>query len=337
MGWKFLYRSVKRGRVGENYEKEYDEIYELDSADDFDAFLVSFKKRGGVVIERRGALTFYFKLDSIALERRPPTSSGKLQVVATIAVSLLKASDTTVAPWELPPYDYRVSARSLEETTSRFYPGVGDLVFASGSANPQPLVNTAGTRLRARSTRALALIEFAFNAPASGFDPSRYWTSQGKINRSTITVCGITYPPRTIRFESFNAEYSTESFESVDPNGETTTTTWRFYRVECALLANPRSYDQLFANVGARVLRNGVLAPIWKWTERNGGARYGTYYEYRATGTSDGEPVSEPTALDATGATVSPIATYRVGSPYEPIDFTALGLPSAAPELWRAY
>ena len=39
MGWTMLRRIEKRGRVGENYEKEVDEIYELDSAEDFDAFL----------------------------------------------------------------------------------------------------------------------------------------------------------------------------------------------------------------------------------------------------------------------------------------------------------
>ncbi|MBQ9370650.1 MAG: hypothetical protein IJU03_00490 [Thermoguttaceae bacterium] len=336
MGWRLLHRTVKRGRVSENYEKEYDETYELDAASDFDAFLVSFKKRGGLVVERRNGLTFYFKIDSIAVERRPPTSSGKLQVVATISVSLLKTSETTIAPWELPPYDFRVSARSLEETTTRFYPGVGDLIYGGGSSNPQPLVNTAGARLRARSMRALALVEFAFNASATGFDPSVYWSAQGKINESTTTVCGLTFPPRTIRFDSFNAEYSTESVETIDAGGETTTTTWRFYRIECALLANPRSYDQLFANVGARVLRNGALAQIWRWTDSSG-ARYGTYQECRNSNASDGEPVADPVSLDFSGAQVSPIATYRVGSPYEPIDFSALALPSAAPELWRVY
>ena len=93
MGWRMLRRLEKRGRVGENYEKEVAEIYELDSSEDFDAFLVAFKRRGGLVIERRGALAFYFTVEGVEITRRPPTASGRLQVVATLTLSLLTQSE----------------------------------------------------------------------------------------------------------------------------------------------------------------------------------------------------------------------------------------------------
>ena len=120
MGWTMLRRIEKRGRVGENYEKEVDEIYELDSAEDFDAFLVSFKRRGALLIERRGGLAFYFTVEGIEIARRPPTASGRVQVVATLTLSLLTQSPELKAPWELAPYAFQIATRSVEETTSQF-------------------------------------------------------------------------------------------------------------------------------------------------------------------------------------------------------------------------
>ena len=65
MGWRLLRRIERGGRVAENYEKETDEIYELDSAEDFDAFLVSFKKKGGIVVEERRGLSFYYCVEDV--------------------------------------------------------------------------------------------------------------------------------------------------------------------------------------------------------------------------------------------------------------------------------
>lgn len=333
MGWRMLRRLEKRGRAGENYEKEVDEIYELDSADDFNAFLVSFKRKGGLLIERRGGIAYYFTIDGVDVTRRPPTATGRVQAVATISLSLLKQTSEAVAPWELAPYSFRVSTRSLEETTTRFYPGTGDLLYPRGSWTSAPLCNTAGVRIPGRTTRGMTLVEFSYNAPVASFDSRLFWAAQGKINLSTVVVCGLTFPPRTIRLESFNARYETESAEWTDAAGQTTSTTWKYYRIDVGLLANPRSYDQLYANSGTHVRRGATLARIWRWTE-SGTARYGTYREYQASGARDGEPLAEAAPLDATGAAVSPVATHRVGSPYEPVDFSALGLPSAPPSQW---
>ena len=70
MGWKLLRRLEKGGRADENYEKDVDEIYELDSADDFNAFLVTRKRKGGTVVERRAGIAYYFSVAAIAIERR---------------------------------------------------------------------------------------------------------------------------------------------------------------------------------------------------------------------------------------------------------------------------
>ena len=132
MGWRLLYRIEKRGRANENYEKEVDEVYELDSADDFNAFLVSFKRKGGTVVERRAGLAFYFTVDSVDVERRPPTANGRVQAVATVRLSLLKESRELIAPWELAPFRFRVS--SVRAAPARQYggriPGREDDLFA---------------------------------------------------------------------------------------------------------------------------------------------------------------------------------------------------------------
>ncbi len=331
MGWKLLRRHERRGRVAENYEKEIAELYELDSANDFNAFLVSFKRKGGMLIERRGGLAFYFTIDEVELERRPPTASGKLQVIATISLSLLRQSENLAPPWALAPSSFRVSTRSTEETTSKFYPGTGDLLYPHGLFTAAPLCNTAGARIPARTTRGLTTIEFAYNVPVDAFDSRLFWAAQGKINLSTVRVCGMTFPPRTLRLESFNARFETEKAETTNELGETTTIIWKYYRVEIGLLANPRSFDQLYANSGVSLRRGTTLARIWRWTS-DGAARYGTYREYLDSGARDGEPVSESVALDATGTLVAPIATWRVGSPFEPVEFAALRLPTEGPE-----
>lgn len=335
MGWRLLYRVEKRGRVGENYEKEVDETYELDGAEDFDPFLVAFKRKGGIVAERRRGLTFYFEVRGVEVTRRPPTASGKVQVVATISLALLKESSTLDPPWTLAPYAFRVSTRSVEETTSKFFPGTGDLLYPHGGYVAAPLVNTAGTRIPARTTRGVTLIEFAYNVPVAGFDSRLFWAAQGKINLSTVVVCGLTFPPRTIRLESFNARLAAETAETTDAAGNASQTTWRYYRVDVGLLANPRSFDQLYANSGTHFRRGATLARIWRWTQ-DGAPQYGSYREYQASGARDGEAVAESAPLDGTGYNVSPVPTWRVGSPYEPVDFSALGLPADGPSAWAA-
>lgn len=338
MSWRLLYRIEQGARVRENYEKEFEEVYELDSADDFNAFLVSFKKKGGTLVERKNGVAFYFTVEGVDLERRAPTPTGKVQVVARVTLSVLKRSSELIPPWELAPYRFRATTSQLETTSTQFFPGVGDIVWPQGTYEARPFVNTAGVGLKGKSTRATTRIAFSYNVPASSFDPRLVWAPIGKINLRTTTVCGMTFPPRTLRLDGINAEYCTESVDTNDSSGNRITTTWKFYRVDASLTANPLSYDQLFANVGSHVNINGTLCRIWRWTDPSTNtARYGTYAQYLASGGYDGEQATTPMPLMSNGEEVSPIHTYRVGSPYEPVDFNALGFPTAAPECWNAF
>lgn len=337
MSWKLLHRQDKRARAAETYSKEIEEVYELESADDLDAFMCSFKKKGATLVEVRRGVAFYFTVDSVELERRPPMPNGRFQVVATIAVSVLKRSKELVAPWELAPYRFRVVTALTESSTTQFYPGVGDLWFPHGAFTAQPLVNTAGVALGGKTTYATTKIAFSYNVAADAFDPRTIWAPVGKINLTTTTVCGMTFPPRTLRLEAWNAEYCTESVETYAPDGAQITTYWKFYRVDAVLTCDPRSYDRLYANVGAHININGALHRIWRWTDPvKGTPDYGSYASYLATGATDGEQLSANVPLMKEGSAVAPIPTYRVGSPYEPVDFAKLGLPVEPPTVWNA-
>lgn len=335
MGWKLLHRQDKRARATETYSKEIEEVYELDSAEDFDGFMVSFKKKGATLVERRYGISYYFTVDGVELERRPPMPNGRFQVVATTTVSVLKRSKELVPPWELAPYRFRVTTGLIESATTQFYPGVGDIAYPQGTFAPRPFVNTAGVPLKGRSTYATAKISFSYNVKLDAFDPRTIWAPVGKINLYAATVCGMTFPPRTLRLEAWNAEYCTENVEWVGADGSQNVTHWKFYRVDAALTVEPRSYDKLFDNVGTHVNINGTLCRIWRWTDPvKGTADYGNYMSYLQTGARDGEPISTPVPLMREGQSVAPIPTYRVGSPYEPVDFSGLGLPSSPPTVW---
>ncbi|MDO5310101.1 MAG: hypothetical protein Q4G03_11510, partial [Planctomycetia bacterium] len=315
MGWKLLYQIEKSARATDNYQKTVEEIYELDSAEDFDPFLISFKKKGGVLIERRRGLAFYFTVENVEMTRRPPSPAGKLQVVATVTLSLLKQSEEELAPWNLPPYDFRIRTSGRDETVRRFYPGQGDILFPHGAFEPQPLMNTAGVLLKCKTTMGLSTVEFSYNTALDAFDPRLVWAAQGKINLYAVTICGLTFPPRTVKIEAFNAQYCHDESTTTDQLGNQTTTAWKYYRVDVKLQANPRSYDQLFANAGVHVYRNGTLARIWRWSDDSQkNVYYGSYQEYLASGARNGEAITENVFLDATGRRVSIDPKYRIGS-----------------------
>ena len=258
-----------------------------------------------------------------------------MQVVATLAMSLLKRSETIVAPWELAPYNFRASSAQLETSATKFYPGVGDLLWENGTYVAKPLVNTAGVAIPGKSTIPLAKFSFSHNVPIDSFDSRLIWAPLGKINLYKTTVCGMVFPPRTLRLESLAATLCSESVETTDPNGNSISYRWRFYRVDVALLTNSRTFDQLYDNAGTQVRVNGALCRIWTWTNpRTGDRTCGTYDQYLASGARDGERANSPLPLMPNGQSVAPVWTRRVGSPFEPVDFAELGLPSEPPVQW---
>lgn len=317
-------------------------LYLLDSANDVDEFVHTRKKKGGVVVRRHGSRWYYYSIDSLSYSRWEPEPGGVLHIVETMTLTTYKRADKPVPPWELSPTNYQQSGATLDESTAFFYPGAGDPIFPGGTGGEsRPFVNTAGVMLEGVATRNLLSFSFSYNLANSEFRADA-WRAKGKINASKITVAGRTFAPRELKLEDVKATPCRTSTETLDANGAVTEITWKFWKIDVSFLANPRTFDQQFLNVGTHISRGGALHRVWKWTNPTTlTPTFGTYYDYQSSGATDGEALSENVALNETGDGVSPldatgrqIMTYRVGSVLQPADFSALKLPTSNPSSW---
>lgn len=356
MAYRLLHTIVKSASAAENYTKEYVEVWELDSIADFNPFMFSRKRKNSFIAEWSGSSLAYFVVESNSLTKRQPMAGGKVQVECTIRLRHLEDMDELKAPWQLPPYAFRISSATNEESAAQFYPGNDD-IWLELSNEPADFVNTAGVMLEGTATFATSQISFSYAISAVTFSLIQdwFWTLQGKINCDRVTICGMQFPERTIKIESMNAEYSevelpgTTYQKTEVVNGDTVVNTvtiepvnYHYYRVDVTLNANPRTWDQYFLNVGTHVNRNGVIARLWSWQDKTTGEmKFGTYGDYMTQQGVNGQPISEPVALNQAGTNASPIGdngrqimTYRHGSLFEPISFQALAFPSAPPKKW---
>lgn len=356
MAYRLLHTIVKSANAAENYTKEIAYVYELDSIDDFNPLFFSAKRKNDFLAEWSGNTLTYFVVESSNLSKRAPMPGGKVQVEITVQLRHLEDMDELKAPWQLPPYNFRISSAINEESASQFYPGDDD-IWLNESASPAPFINTAGVMLEGAASFATAQITFSYAISAVTFSMIQnwFWSLPGKINNDRVTICGMTFPPRTIRLESMNAEYcevelpGTVLQRSEIVNGNTVVNevtiqpvNYHYYRVDVTLNANPRTWNQYFLNVGTHVNRDGVIARLWSWEDATTSAMtFGTYMDYRSTNGENGQSISEPVALNAAGTNASPlgengrqIMTYRHGSLYEPVSFQALAFPTAPPKKW---
>ena len=357
MEFQLLHSIVKGGSAAENWTKEITEVYQLESIDHFNEFLLSLKRKNGCIAEWAGNKLVYFIIDSVNVTKRSPQPGGRVQVEVGTRMRALDSRDNLDAPWFLPPFNFHVSSAINEESASQFYPGDDDIMLNEDDS-PFPFINTAGVMLEGTASFATAQIAFSYAISATTFRKIQdwFWTLPGKINNDNVTICGMKFPPRTIRLEAMNAEYEEvelpgrviERVEIIDGNTIVTTTriepvTYHYYRVDATLNANPRTWNQYFLNVGTHVNRGGVIARLWSWDNpQNSGMSFGTYGDYINGGGVNGQSVTEPVALNANGTNASPIGsdgrqimTYRHGSLYEPISFRELAFPTLPPKKWN--
>lgn len=357
MAYRLLHSIVRSASAAENYMKEYTEIWELDSIADFNPFMFSRKRKNSFVAEWSGGTLAYFIVESNTMTKRQPMAGGKVQVECAIRLRHFEDMDEVKAPWQLPPYSFRISSAINEESASGFWPENGDIWLERDDENQAPFVNTAGVMLEGLATYTTAQISFSYAISAVTFAliQNWFWSLQGKINCDRVTICGMTFPERTIKIDSMNTEYSEvelpgttfQRSEVVDGNTVVNTytiepTNYHYYRVDVTLNANPRTWNQYFLNVGTHVNRNGVIARLWSWQDKTTGAMtFGTYGDYMTQQGVNGQPISEPVALNQAGTNASPIGadgrqimTYRYGSLFEPISFQALAFPSDPPKKW---
>lgn len=356
MAWRCLHSILKDATAGENYEKTYVEIYELDSIDDFNDFLFACKKKNTMVAETKGNGFVYFIVDSNSITKRQPMPGGKVQLELSIKLRYFRSLDELLAPWQLPAFNFHITGGANEESASEFYPGDDDIWLAEDSES-YPFVNTAGVMLEGTATYSTAQMSFSYAIAMDTFLNIQdwFWSLSGKINCDPVTICGMRFPKRTLKIESLNAEYCETQKPGLAVTGvrqrgttiyyDTTVvdTLFKYYRVDATFTANPRTWNQYFLNVGTHVRRDGAVMRIWNWydpvTHR---PMWGTYGDYRMMGGLNGEAVTEPVALDVSGTGVNPYMTmdgrlqmtYRHGALYEPISFQELNFPSALPMKW---
>lgn len=319
-------------------------VYRLDTAEDVDGFIHTRKKKGGVVVRRRGAVWFYYSIDSLSYNRWEPQPGGVLRIVETMTLTTYKRADKPIPPWELSPTNYRENGATLEESAAYFYPGAGDPIFPGGTGGEaRPFVNTAGVMLEGSITRNLFAFSFSYNVAATSYNRAVMWRARGKVNASTVKVAGMTFGPRELKIENLSASSCRTSTETVNVDGSTSKITWKYWKIDVSFLANPRTFDQQFLNVGTHISRGGALHRVWKWTSPTAlKPCFGTYYDYQQSGATDGEALTENVALNDAGDGVSPldetgrqVMTYRVGSVLQPADFGALELPTSDPNTWE--
>lgn len=357
MAYRLLHTIVKSASAAEDYTKEYAEIWELDSIADFNPFIFSRKRKNGFVAEWSGGSLAYFVVESNNLTKRQPMPGGKVQVECAIRLRHLEDMDELKAPWQLPPFNFRITSAINEESASQFYPGDDDIWLPQSDDEPADFVNTAGVMLEGTATYTTAQITFSYAISAVTFGRIQnwFWSLPGKINCDRVTICGMTFPARTVKLESMNAEYNevelpgTTYRQTQVVNGNTVVNTvtiepvnYHYYRVDVTLNANPRTWNQYFLNVGTHVNRDGVIARLWSWEDKTTGAlTFGTYGDYINQEGRNGQAISEPVALNQAGTNASPIGnnqrqimTYRHGSLFEPISFGALAFPTVPPKKW---
>lgn len=366
MAFRFLRRLIKGGQAAENYSKEFTDVYELDSIDDFSSLLLSLKPKNGCITEWVNGKLIYWIVDSQDVTKRAPMASGKVQVETNCRMHLLESFDQLAPPWQLPAYNFHIASAISEESASQFYPGDDDLILNQDDTS-YPFTNSAGVMLEGTASFATAQITFSYAIARSTFYEIQdwFWSLPGKINADYVTICGMNFPPRTIKLEAMNAEYEEvkttgQVVDNVEQNGNTIDITWHpdavthhYYRVDATLNANPRTWNQYFLNVGTHVRRgggsDGALAQLWSWryvTQSGEYFGFGTYADYQNLyngGTAyGGQPVTEAVALNYSGDNANGIGnggrqimSYRHGSLYEPISFSALAFPSAPPKKWN--
>lgn len=348
-------------RLGENREIEMVKVYQI-TPDEFVPLVMTLPKKGRIHLIEVWGVWCWFQIDSVTVERlgttMPSAICGKAGtervrantffVKAVMKMSLAsERSGSDVAPWELPPYNFRASLVPVETAVTSFYPVDGDAVFGNGagmSLVPFELTNTAGVPLLCRGTRPLTRFAFSYNlenTPAvTAMMGELLCGWQGHCNGDAVLFAGMMFPPLTLMFESFDYQYCEQDFSYVTiANGSEVTVSgvYRFLKCDMALLADPTTHVKSYLNVGQHVLSGGGLQRLWCWTGDRGDLEYGTFRD--SLGYTDAQEVTELMFLNSAGtgvngfdsATGRMIPSYRRGVLREPYEFRALGLPERMP------
>lgn len=317
-------------------------LYILSDPWEMVALVDGYKRKGQGIVFRAHGFYYYGTVESVSFARSGNTSNGVFHVTATVTIALGHTSQTNTDPCAPPmkPYNFKISGASIDETSEVFYPCEGDLLFASGSNDPQPFTNTAGVHLEATRSRGMVQISFSYNLATTYFNVGLVWQWLGKTNIATTTICGIVFGPRTVKIENLSYDYT----EDTVTNPDESTTTWQYYRGDVSLSCDPQTWNKKYLNVGTSIVSGGKLQQLYTWYNKTSSVNaYGTYHGYPGGVTAESlDAVTDPMFLNASGTDISGFdsdgrqnQTYRYGSLLIPADFTGLYLPTLPPNNWN--
>ena len=334
---KIVSASVDSGR---KITVEY--LYLLDDPWEMVSLVDGYKRKGSGIMLRAAGSYFYGTVESVSFSRSGNETKGKYHVTSTMTITLGKKTTTNENPCAIPakPYNFKISGATVDETSEVFYPCENDLVFAEGSNEAQPFVNTAGVHLEATRSRGMVQLSFSYNLATSFFNVGLVWQWLGKTNIATTTICGIIFGPRTVKIENLAYDYT----EDTVTNADETSTTWQYYKGDVTLSCDPQTWNKKYLNVGTSIVHGGKLQQLYTWYNKTTSTNnYGTYHGYPGgTGAESLDAVSDPMFLNAAGTGVAGFdasgrqtPSYRYGSLLIPSDFTGLYLPSLPPNNWN--
>lgn len=332
----YLGRKFIGGGIDEegNRSLRFEEYFKLDDARNLPTFL-AFLSPPGKVIHRFPC----FRIKSTQVERiTQPTPDGSVTITISAQcetrkdIQELDTNDEPVTentpPWMWRLENYRVNSVTQNENIVSYW-GAGNIGQpTNGYRIPQfkdvqyPYTNTAGTPMEGETTRAITQISFDYNVQY--IDRNVTWMFPQKINASPVRIAAMNFPERTVLIQDITLNYIIER----NPD---TSIRWEYFKVSVTLLADPKTYNRDFLNLGTNVYSHGGVVRLWTW----GAGRYtGIRDAYASSGYTDGEEITEPVFLAPDGTSASAlvehnkqIPIYLTGSVYELVDLQLLGLP----------
>lgn len=263
-----------------------------------------------------------------------PLSGGRIQFTLTYNLSRPTKEDEANA--EKPPWNYPVNDLSIDAVTEDIS---AEYYYPKNSLVPERFVNTAGVMLEAAGKVGMLQISFSYNVLE--YDPNTAWRLISTVNAFPVKVVGYNFLQRELLLEKITAK----EVKTYSTNEEgTETLKWSYWNVSVQFLANPRTWDKKYLNVGTHLLNaSGTgLEQIWRWNNESC-AVYGSYSNYRSAVLGglayDGEAVSEPMFLSSNGKVINgfydgkQIPSYIEGSLFYPADWSALDIPKSLS--WR--
>jgi hypothetical protein len=113
-----------------------------------------------------------------------------------------------------------------------------------------PVTNTAGDIIETETKKNYVQLSFTYALDPTDFDVNKFLENYNSINKSQITVCGITFPAASCLLVSTHPQYHNEVTDSTESKS------WTWWEIEVVLQYDPSGdeFEQQLVNLGNRAL-----------------------------------------------------------------------------------